>query len=704
MADDRDLLAFAESLAAEAADRALGDIEAGEFTENAFVQLVGEHLAEIGMLEDPVTCYHTGNVGSGLVRLNGYAVSDDAEGADKADKADRIDLLVAIHGAGGRPRTVSSAEIARVAGQAARALQAATRNAHADLERASDQYAMMRRIAELLGEGVREARVFVLTDGLAATRSINPLKVGEVDVTFEIYDLRRLMRTMTTGQSREVVEIDLAQMGLDPIPCVAMPAANGEYESYLAIFPGETLFRMYDSYGPRLLEYNVRAFLQAAGKVNRGIRDTLRDEPQHFMAYNNGISVTVDEIATGQINGHPVITGFKGLQIVNGGQTTASIHRARKRDRLDLSRVHVPAKITRLPPDSVERMVPQISRFANTQNVIQEADFSSNEPFHVAVERLSKSIWCPGEQSRWFYERSRGQYQTAMNIEGTTPARLRAFRERTPPAQRFSKTDLARFVNSWSRLPHIVSGGTQKNFIAFMRDLREARGTKWEPDETYYRDAIAQAILYQAAARVVRLEGFPAYRTNITTYLVACISHQTAGRLQLDEIWRRQTVSSELDGVLRAWAHPIDREIQSSAAGRNVTEWCKKVECWNIIRRLDLPLRIVPPEWGQPLAVKVVGDEAADEVRSPGEHVAAVRCMALTAEQWFALHLWGRKSGSLVEWQIGIALTFSGYAGDGWRRAPSVKQARQGVRILEIAEEGGFTLEATSGDAIGNLV
>ncbi|WP_292600470.1 AIPR family protein [Mesorhizobium sp.] len=688
MTDDRDLLAFAESLAAEAADRALGDIEAGEFTENAFVQLVCEHLAEIGMLEDPVICYHTGNVGAGLVRLNGFAASDES---------DRIDLLVAIHDGTGQPRTVSSTEISRVAGQAARALQAAARNVHGELERSSDRYAMMRRIAELLSGGVREARVFVLTDGLSAIRSVNALKVGVVDVTFEVYDLRRLMRTMATGLSREVVEIDLAAMGLDPIPCVAMPAANGEYESYLAIFPGETLYRMYDEYGPRLLEYNVRAFLQATGKVNRGIRDTLRDEPQHFMAYNNGISITVDEITTSQVEGRPVITAFMGLQIVNGGQTTASIHRARKRDRLDLSRVHVPAKVTRLPPDRVERMVPQISRFANTQNVIQEADFSSNEPFHITVERLSKSVWCPGEQSRWFYERSRGQYQTALSIDGTTPARLRAFRERTPPAQRFSKTDLARFLNSWSRLPHVVSGGTQKNFIAFMRALRETRGVKWEPDEAYYRDAIAQALLYQAAARVVRQEGFPAYRTNITTYLVALVSHRTAGRLQLDEIWRQQKISAELEGVLQAWAHPIDREIQASAAGRNVTEWCKKIECWGAIRRLDLPLRIVPPEWGQ-VTVGETADEPGDlePMRSPDEHSAAVRCMALSAEHWFALHLWGRRTGNLAEWQVGIALTFSGYAGDGWRKTPSIKQARQGVRILEIAESTDFKWDAVA--------
>jgi len=691
MADDRDILAFAVSLAAEADDRALGDIEAGEFTENAFVQVVTDHLAEIGMLEDPVVCYHTAPLGAGFIRLNGYAVPDDV---------DRIDLFVAVHDSTNQGRSVTSADVSRVAGQAARALLAATRNAHEELERASDQFAMMQRIAALIRDGIREARVFVLTNGLSPVRSINAVKIGEIDVTFEIYDLRRLMRTMATGLSREVIEIDLRDMGLEPIPCVPMPAANGEFEAYLAIISGEALYRMYDEYGSRLLEYNVRAFLQATGKVNRGIRDTLRDEPQHFMAFNNGISVTVDEITTAQVDSVRVITGFKGLQIVNGGQTTASIHRARKRDRLDLSRVHVAAKITRLPTDRVERMVPQISRFANTQNVVQEADFSSNEPYHIVLERLSKTLWCPGEQTRWFYERSRGQYQTAMNIEGTTPARLRAFRERTPPAQRFSKTDLARFINSYGRLPHIVSGGAQKNFIAFMRALRESRGLKWEPDETYYRDAIAQAILYQTASRIVRSEGFPAYRTNIVTYLVAYISHRTAGRLLLGEIWHQQKVSDDLENVMRSWSHPIDREIQSSADGRNVTEWCKKVECWKAIRHLDPPLRATPPEWGA--VVSDTGAALAEEVesaRSPDEHATAVRCMDVSAETWFAVHLWGRKTGNLADWQSGIALTLSGYASDGWKRTPSVKQARQGVRILEIAVSAGFSSGAGPADA-----
>ena len=678
MAEDRDLQQFAVELRSEVSDRALGDMDAGEFSENTFVDVISEHLAEIGMIENPVTCHFPGRIGKGIIKVSGYAVPDDGE---------RIDILVAIYGGSGAPATISTADMTRIGGQGARALLAASRNLHLQLESADDRFAMMQRISELIAAGTRQAQVIVVTDGLSAVRELPATTVADVAVTFQIYDIRRLMRTMRTGQTREAIDIDLTAMKLAPIPCVAMPAGREPYDTYLAIFSGETLYELYEAYGPRILEYNVRAFLQTRGKVNRRIRETIRDHPGHFMAYNNGISVTADEVRTSTSNAGTIITGFKGLQIVNGGQTTASIHRARKRDRFDLSRVHVPAKVTRLPPENVEIMVPQISRFANTQNVIQEADFSSNEPFHIAMERLSKETWAPGEQTRWFYERSRGQYQTAMNIEGSTPPRLRAFRERTPPSQKISKTDLARFQNSWNRLPHVVSGGLQKNFIAYMGRLRETRGARWEPDHGFYREAIAQAILFRAAQRIVRSEGFPAYRINIATYLVSYLSHRTGGRLRLDLVWKRQSVGSNLEALLRAWSHEIDKRIQASAAGRNVTEWCKKEACWSAVRQLDLPVEgLLPEEWGT-----VDRTESCEGIPAPqDDHAPVAACMRLSAEQWFALHLWGTRTGHLAKWQAGIAHTLSSYAGNGWEKAPSQKQAKHGMRILEVAAENGF--------------
>jgi hypothetical protein len=678
MAEDQELLKFVDYLRSEIRDRALGDADAGEFSENAFVDVVGEHLSEIGVIEDPVTCHFNTKVGSGIARLSGFAIPNDGE---------RIDLIVASFAGSREPMTIAASDITRLARQAARALLAAKREVHLELETASDRYAMMERIHEVLVAGTVQARVFVIADGLSSARTIQPETVAGVEITFEIYDLRRLMRTMRSGQTRETIDIELSTLGMPPIPCVPMPAGPEPYETYLAVIPGDTLYELYERYGPSILEYNVRAFLQAAGKVNRGIRDTIRDRPGYFMAYNNGISVTADEVRTERRDGTTVVTGIRGLQIVNGGQTTASIHRARKRDRLDLSRVHVSAKITRLPPENVEEMVPQISRFANTQNVIQEADFSSNEPFHIALERLSKEVWAPGERTRWFYERSRGQYQTALNMEGTTDARIRAFRERTPPANRISKTDLARYLNTWSRFPHVVSGGVQKNFIAYMKRMRDGRGTRWEPDEAFYRDAVAQAILFLAAQRVVRREGFPAYRINIVTYLVSYLSHRTGGRLRLDLIWQRQSLSEELEELLRVWSYAIDRQIQTSAEGRNITEWAKKEACWAAMKQLDLSVEgSLPIEWGS--GDPTLPGEPAELPRDNHESVAV--CMRLSAEQWFAINLWGTRTGNLAGWQCGIAHTLSSYAGAGWQRVPTIKQAQQGVRILELATSRGF--------------
>lgn len=679
MPEDRELVSFARSLADDVRDRALSSTDGEEFSEIAFVELVAEHLAEIGMLDNPVACHHVGRFGNGVLRLSGYAAPDES---------DRLDLLIALFEGDEQARTIPAAEIARAAGQAARALQSAMRGDYQEMEQASDPYIMMQRLAEILNSGLREVRVFVLTDGLTTARAVPPSKAGDITVRIEVYDLQRLMRTMTSGQSREVLEIDLREMNLDPVPCVTAPAAGG-MESYMAVFSGEALYRLYEEFGPRLLEYNVRAFLQATGKVNRGIRDTLRDEPQHFLAYNNGISVTVDEVVTEAGKDGLMITHLKGMQIVNGGQTTASIHRARRRDRLDLSRVFVAAKITRLPSEAVEHMVPQISRFANTQNVIQEADFSSNEPYHISLEHLSKTVWAPGERTRWFYERSRGQYRTAMHREGNTDARLRRFKERTPPARRFGKPELARALNSWSRLPHVVSGGAQKNFVAFMKLLREQRGASWEPDEACYRDTVAQIILFAAAQRIVKTEAFPAYRANIACYLVAYLSHRTGGRLQLAEIWRQQTVSPSLEQLMRRWSHDISQCIQTSAAGRNVTEWCKKEACWTAVRSLNLALTVPsPPEWGE--AAEDV-DTAGDGHATAGDiHASAATCMQLQSEAWHALHVWGRRSGTLPEWQCGVALTLSSYASGNWQKTPSPKQAKHGIAIIESARAAGY--------------
>jgi len=550
----------------------------------------------------------------------------------------------------------------------------------------------MTRHIQSVAPTIRDVRVFILSDGVTSARYVRPIQVQDHEVRFEVWDAERLFRGMHAGLARDEIVADFEADYGGVIPCLPVLETSEDYKAYLAIIPGPVLSRLYDEYGSRLLELNVRSFLSARGKINSGIRRTLREEPDRFLAYNNGIVVTVDQLETVILDdGRPAIRAVRGLQIVNGGQTTASIHRAQKTDRSDISSVMVPAKITLIDPDHQEQIVRQISRYANTQNVIQMADFSANEPFHIEIERLSKRVWCPGEQGRWFYERARGQYQVAKANASTTPARKRRFNEQTPTARKFTKTDLAKFENSWRQRPYEVSLGAQKNFDRFMQGLRTRRGADWLPDETFYKELVAKAILFKAVDRIVRQERFPAYQANIKTYLMSYVVFRSGSQLHLDGIWREQKVSDQLSELIQAWSHEISQTIVDTAKGRNVTEWCKKEDCWKAVRSLDLNLPLsLPSELRNRVSTAPGSATTVDGTLTSEDLENIAVCKNIDGPSWFKIHEWGKKSGALKDWEAGIAHTLSGYAAAGWERGPSPKQARQGARIISLARENGL--------------
>jgi hypothetical protein len=689
MTDARELQEFSQRLNADVRERAsgLGDDGTPNFRENVFTELLCEYLSEIGVIEDATTAFCEIRSGRGVARVNGYSLADDS---------DRLDLIASVFLDSADAVSISKEDIQRAAARAERFLEGALTGLHAQMESASDAQAMAARIHEMRDD-ISSVRIFIITDGLSNTKVIDESNVRGVPVRFEIWDIERLFRGMQAGLPRDEIDIDFERDFGAALPCLPMPAAAADYIGYLAILPGDVLFKLYDDYGQRLLELNVRSFLSARGKVNSGIRRTLRDEADRFMAYNNGIVVTVDALETVYLpNGGPAIGRVRGLQIVNGGQTTASIHRARKVDGASLSSVFVPAKIIMIDPASHEEIVGRISRYANTQNVIQMADFSANEPFHVELERLSQRIWCPGEQGRWFYERARGQYQVAKSRLGATPAQLRRFNEQTPPNRKFSKTDLAKYQQAWLLRPHIISLGAQKNFDHFMQDLRARLGKDWLPEESDYRELVAKAIVYRAVERVVRIERFPAYRANIVAYLCAYLWSRASGRMDLRRIWQHQDLSNELKELLRTWSHEINAAIVQSAQGRNVTEWCKKEPCWEHIRALSLPLPTVLP-----IEMQAATDGDGSRWATPAggishEDLQSIeRCRQVDGPTWLKISAWGSQSGNLERWQAGIAHTLAGYAANGWTRGPSPKQARHAMKILNLAAEHGI-LEASA--------
>lgn len=305
------------------------------------------------------------------------------------------------------------------------------------------------------------------------------------------------------------------------------------------------------------------------------------------MAYNNGIVVIADEVRLGKTeDGAPAITWMKGMQVVNGGQTTASIYFTKKKSpEIDLRRVRVPVKVLILHTADLEAqevLISSISRFANSQNAVRQADLSANKPFHVQIEKLSNTVYCPDGVGRWFYERAAGSYNVLLAREGTTPARLRQLKEAIPTSRKITKTDLAKYLNAWDQKPELVSLGSQKNFEKFMESVEDSEAEAGPPDVQFFKRTIAKAIIFKTAHKLVR-PMFPAFQANVAAYLVSVVSKLIGEKFDLDRVWQMQELSPQLKEQLKVWAVEVNEVLHRSAGGRMVSEWAKKAECWSFV-------------------------------------------------------------------------------------------------------------------------
>ena len=454
---------FSENLRQEVLTFAESD-EQDVMLADSFTQTVFDMLAEAGEFEDPLVCYHRARG----MEVSGYAVDED-EG--------RMDLFLSIHTNSAPPKTVTRQQVDVAFRRLRSFLEWCLNGRHVELEESSPVFDMAAHI-HASKAGVTKVRLCVITDGRTTVESMPEDELfGDTAITRSLWDIVRLHRLSISGRQREAISLDLDELLGGPLPCLQADSMQEGYRAFLMLIPGRVLRSIYADFGPRLLETNVRSFLQARGKVNRRIRDTIAKEPERFLAYNNGITLTAESVELSDIGGTTAVSRLDGLQIVNGGQTTASLL-ATNRGRADLSQVYVAAKLIEIEAGDVhDELVRNVSRCANSQNRISEADFSANDPFHVRIEELSRTTWAPAvegsqRQTKWFYERARGQYQDAKAAQ-TTPAKRRAFAVEHPTKQRFTKTDLAKFENTWDQLPHIVSRGAQKNFSDYMIRLGE---------------------------------------------------------------------------------------------------------------------------------------------------------------------------------------------------------------------------------------
>ena len=377
-------------------------------------QVIGD-LESAGIVDDGFVAYYKAHG----VEISGYG---HAEGINA------LDLFLVNFREHPLLQKIGKTEVTGQARRTLNYLAKVAKGLKKEIDDSSDAFDMALAVEYLLTT-VASIRVFLITNDVSSIRRYKGEQFGELPVTFEVWDLNRLHRMATSGLLHEPIAVDFDP----PLPCLSTPQTADDYSVFLSIVPGEVLGRVYSEYGSRLLELNVRSFLQLKGAVNRGIRETLLTSPERFLAYNNGISATASKVDLVRLpSGEQAIKRIHDLQIVNGGQTTASIHNSFAKKEGDLSNVLVQMKLTQVNPRMLEEIVPEISKYSNTQNKVTVVDFSSNHPFHVELEKVTRALWAPavdgsGQETKWFYERARGQYADALNKE-RTPAKQKQFR------------------------------------------------------------------------------------------------------------------------------------------------------------------------------------------------------------------------------------------------------------------------------------
>lgn len=658
------------------------DTETSRWTTDDFLTLVMlEYLEEAGEVSDPIICPFRGY---GL-QLNAYTISEDFES---------VDIFVSIYSESDTPKSVSQTEIDAAVKRAIQLYHKAINDLYTSFQKDNDTYEFAITLHQRKDK-IKNVRICAITNGLVKPIPFKNIMIGNTEVSFAIWDIDRLYRCVTSGKMRETIEVDFEEKFSTTIPCIENNTSD-KYSVYLAIINGNILAALYDEYRDRLLEKNVRSFLQVRGAVNKGIRDTLRDEPEMFLAYNNGISVTAEEVEiVRDENGKPSIRKIRDMQIVNGGQTTASIFNAKqdKKVSADLTQVFVQMKLSviKLPKD-MDEIVPRISAFANTQNKIQIADFSANDPFHRKIEDLSRTIWAPAQgglkPQNWFYERARGQYADMLSRE-TTTLRKKQFKETHPL---FTKTDLAKFENTWDQLPWQVSEGAQKNFRRFTVRLNERKSL--QPNEEYYRNLIAKAILFRQTEKLVQKQQYGGYRANIVTYTLAYLSYKTAQRIDLDRIWKEQSLTLALKNEIIEVSKFIQQAIVNPPDGANVSEWCKREKCWNMIReykhQLSSELSAELISVARPAETITSSKNSINSATEP-EQALIDEVVSIPATTWFALSRWAKETSNFQPWQRSLLFKVGTIVGRS--QYPSYKQSNQALKAYKEALNKGFSVQ-----------
>ena len=564
----------------------------GGFSRNAFTEIAVAKLEEFEETSD-VICAQFEGIGLGRKRAQ-----IDAYGFDEAD--DTLSLFVTDFSQSEDIDSLSQADLTALMGYLANFLSLAVSDSQFEkLEPSSSGGQAAVDIRNLLKKCAR-VRLYAITNKKLSVRvkSLPSSVIDNIPMEYAVWDIQRFFDAHVSVLGREDLAIDLTRWMPNGLQALHYAGeSDGGFSTFLAVVPGKLIAYVYSEYGSRLLEGNVRSFLSTRGKVNKGIRATLLGSPEEFLAYNNGLSTTATSVTYEEIEpGSVKLTSISGFQIVNGGQTTVSLYnflRFEKNKVQNLEKVYVQMKLTCVEPELVGHLIPKIAEYANTQNKVSETDFFANSPFHIRMEEISRRLLAPPKAgsalpSKWYYERARGSY---LNDKLKLPSKVAVakFERDYPRSQLIEKTYMAKVHNCWNLKPHIVSRGTQKNFIDFASQVAEPfanESTKDKFNDDFYKKVICESLIYEAAYKAIKNSDWyqTGYLANIVAYAIAGVADEINRRnldLNWNAIWSSQAISQAFTDELSNSGKVALSVISSpTRLQQNISEWAKSEVCW----------------------------------------------------------------------------------------------------------------------------
>lgn len=492
--------------------------------------------------------------------------------------------------------------------------------------------------------GLTKVNVIIISNGVSIMRnreSKGSIKGTNIDMNQVVWDIKWIYENCQLQKEHEEIILDfktdeyLIPLVGDGIPYLEVPQSDALFNCYQCVVPGALLSRIYRKYGSPLLEGNVRSFLTTKTAVNRQIQETIYREPQRFYIYNNGIAAVATGVETEVVDGVPLIVRINDIQIINGGQTTASLAYGEQKRGYDLSEISVPMKLTVIhssedgSEDGLSSLIQKISKTSNSQNKVSDADFFSNHPFHMTMKKYSNMLSVSGVAANttyWFYERARGEYAQTMMFNASG----KKFEATHPKSMYLTKTDFAKFYEILNQEPAIVSKGSTACFNAFAKFINDeydaGRSSKF--NEIFFKEVTGVAKLYRCLEPEISMKKLSwfkgSYRANVICYALSMFFHllgaQVKDKFDLTLLWSRNVPENLKSELLRLCEQVYYVLIDPNRPIENVTQYAKNKACWDNVQKtledFELDMDAIRPFMKDRLEIAVERKEAALEQKT----------------------------------------------------------------------------------------